>query len=94
MAKKPKKTEPVPREFSKETVQSGLDIAASEYFANVLALLSHRPENGEFTYTKVPLTTPDGGLYLLSILHIEGPKINLQELAKMAEAQESENKKG
>jgi hypothetical protein len=71
-------------EFSQEEIQAALEICHSEYLLQVVALLSHNPENKELTYVKVPITTPDGGTYLVSILHIDGPKINLTNLAKAA----------
>lgn len=77
------------KKFSKEEVQAGLELCHSEYFMQVLALLSHLPENKELNYVKVPVTTPEGGNYLISILHIDGPKVNLEALAAVAE-----NKKG
>lgn len=77
--------------FSKEEIEAGLQIAHSEYFMQVVALLSHDPENKDLTYVKVPVTTPQGGTYLVSILHIEGPKVDLQDLAKKAEAAEKKN---
>jgi hypothetical protein len=91
MAKKKVVTEapkPQPKKvFSKEEIQAALEITHSEYFMQVVALLSHDPENKDLAYVKVPVTTPDGGTYLVSILHVDGPKINLENLAKAAEAQ-------
>lgn len=73
--------------FSELEIQAALEITHSEYFMQVIALLSHNPQNKELTYVKVPVTTPDGGTYLVSILHVEGPKVNLEKLAQAAEAQ-------
>lgn len=73
--------------FSKEEIQAGLELAHSEYFMQVLALLSHDPDNKELNFVRVPVTTPQGGTYLVSILHIEGPKVDLTDLAAKAEAQ-------
>lgn len=76
--------------FTKEEIKAALEIAHSEYMMNVMALLSHDPDNKELTYVKVPVTTPQGGTYLISILHIEGPKVNLRDLAAKAEVHEAE----
>ena len=81
------------RVFTKEEVQAALEIAHSEYFMQVIALLSHLPENKDLAYVKVPVSTPEGGLYLVSILHVEGPKVDLSRLAKAAEAIEAEGEK-
>jgi hypothetical protein len=74
--------------FSKEEIQAALEIMHSEYFTNVVAIASHDEELKELTYIKVPITTPDNGVYLVSILHIEGPKLDLRKLAAAAEAVE------
>lgn len=82
MAKKPKKEE---IKYTSEQIEAGLQIIHREYFMSVVGLASFDPQYKELTYIKVPLTTPDGGNYLISILHIDGPKINLQNLAKVAD---------
>lgn len=73
------------KEFSKEEIQAALEITHNEYLMNVIALLSHDKDETELSYVKVPFTTPDGGTYLVSILHVDGPKINLKKLAESAE---------
>lgn len=78
--------------FSKEEIQAALEISHSEYFMNILALLSHDPEQNFLNYVKVPVVTPGGGTYLISILHIDGPKIDLRELSIAAESKEAEVK--
>lgn len=75
---------PVAKTFTKEEIQAALEITHSEYFMQVIALLSHDPENKDLAYVKVPVTTPEGGTYLVSILHVDGPKINLLKLASAA----------
>lgn len=77
------------KSFSAEEVEAALQLAHSEYFMQVLGLLSHTDQK-ELNYVKVPVTTPQGGVYLVSILHIEGPKVDLQDLAKKAEDQQKE----
>lgn len=78
-------------QFSKEEIEAALQIAHSEYFMQVIALMSHDADVKELSYVKVPVTTPQGGTYLVSILHIDGPKIDLNDLAAKAESQEKEN---
>lgn len=74
-----------PKEFPPEQIEAGLSICHQEYFMQVVGLLSHNPEVKELDYVKVPVSTPEGGIYLVSILHVEGPKLNLQNLAKVAD---------
>jgi hypothetical protein len=80
------------QQFSNEEVEAGLRIAHSEYFMQVVALLSYT-DLKDLSYVKVPITTPDGGTYLISILHIEGPKVQLDKLAEAATAQEADKSK-
>lgn len=76
------------KKFSKEEIQAALEICHSEYFMQVIALLSHDTDlNKELTFVRVPVTTPQGGTYLVSILHVDGPLLSLEDLAKIAEAQ-------
>lgn len=79
------------KQFSAEEIEAALQITHSEYFMQVIALLSHADQK-DLAYVKVPVTTPNGGLYLVSILHIEGPKIQLDKLAEVAEKIEEEMK--
>lgn len=76
-----------PKKFSNEEIQAGLDISASEYFINVASLTSHREDAELLNFTKVPVSTPDGGIYLVCIMHVDGPRLNLKNLAKAAEEQ-------
>ena len=73
--------------FSKEDIQAALEILHSEYFMNVLGLLSHNEDVDLLDYVKVPVVTPNGGTYLVSVLHIDGPKVNLKALAEMTKSQ-------
>lgn len=81
------------KQFSPLEIEAALQITHSEYFMQVVALMSHLPEVKELTYVKVPLVTPNGGTYLVSILHVDGPKIDLQALEKAANEILSKEKK-
>jgi hypothetical protein len=84
MSTQPKET----KKFSPEEIQAALEICHSEYFMQVAALLSHNTtENKELTFIRVPVTTPQGGTYLVSILHVDGPLLSLVELEASAIAQ-------
>lgn len=79
------------KQFSKEEIEAALQIAHSEYFMQVMALLSHDSDQKELSYVKVPVMTPNGGTYLISILHIDGPKVQLDKLAGAAEEIEKQS---
>lgn len=81
------------KQFSTEEIDAALQIAHSEYFMQVIALLSHTDQK-DLTYVKVPVTTPQGGNYLVSILHIDGPKIDLQALDQAAKKVEDGRTEG
>lgn len=90
MAKKtkiPAKTEK--KTFTEVEVQAALEILHSEYFMQTIALLSHLEDAKDLKYVKVPVSTPDGGLYLVSILHVDGPTVSLKNLKEQAELQEA-----
>lgn len=92
MAKRTKKeltpeVKPEPkRQFSKDEIQAGLDVVHSEYFMHVVGLLSHDPDNKNLDFVRVPVQTPQGGLYLVSILHVDGPKVSLPQIGEAADA--------
>jgi hypothetical protein len=55
-----------------------LEAAARAYLeVAVLLTIKTQPELKELSFHKTPIETPEGGIYLLSFLHITGPKINL-----------------
>jgi hypothetical protein len=86
--KQPKSSEPK-KEFSLEEIEAGLQIAHKEYFMQVISLLSLDPNQSELGYVKIPMVTEAGGTYLVSILHVAGPKLNVRQLGKKADAQEA-----
>ena len=66
-------------QLTKEQTDAALEIAHREFFMNVLATLSYT-DLKEVSYHKVPIVTEDGGTYLVSILHVDGPKIQLDPI--------------
>jgi hypothetical protein len=67
-----------------DDISAALDIIHREYFMNVMALLAQTPQT-ELVYVKVPVVTHEGGNYLVSILHIDGPKLNLDAIRETSE---------
>lgn len=78
------------KQFTPEEVEAALQLTHSEYFMQIVALTSHLKDVPYLTYSKCPVTTPEGGTYLVSILHIDGPRVDLKMLAEAADAQEKE----
>lgn len=76
------------KQFSDAEIQAALEIVHSEYFSQVAAILSLQKDPKTLSYVKVPMTTPSGGNYLVSILHIDGPVLDLAKLKEMAEVAE------
>ena len=68
--------EPTPRDPL--AMVEELESRIKAYFEQV-ALIASAEGMAELNYSKTPITTPDGGLYLISILHVSGPKFKLQK---------------
>lgn len=79
------------KKFSKEEVEAALNLLHREYFMQVSAVCSYT-DLKELTFTKCPIQTPSGGLYLVSILHIDGPKLSLDALAEASGEVNDESK--
>lgn len=77
--------------FSKEEIEAALQMVHEEYFLQVTALSSHDSDLKELEFSKITVSTPDGGVYLISILHVEGPKVNLRKLAELADEAEKKS---
>ena len=45
----------------------------------IMEAVVKNPELKELTFIKQSMETPDGGKYLISITHVEGPKIQLKK---------------
>ncbi len=60
----------------------------AEYFKGVLDLLSMLDQK-DLNHLKTVVETDDGGVYLMSILHVSGPKINFEKLKTGATSEAS-----
>lgn len=69
---------------SPENIDVALTVLQREFFMQVVSLLSMDENHKELTLNKVPITLENGGIYLLSLIHVDGPKINLDEIRKGA----------
>jgi hypothetical protein len=75
--------------FTFEQVQAGLSVLHQEFMRNVAVLLAQLPEEKELTYVRSPMVLEDGSEYLVSILHIGGPKFQLDVIREAQKESES-----
>lgn len=59
--------------------------AGEMYCAAIIECGLHQLSYPEINYIKQTITTPQGGIYALNFMHVDGPKINLDAIrAQMA----------
>lgn len=76
----------------KEIEQLRLE-SADEYLNAAIYLTALDPNIKELNFIKTAVEMPDGGIYLLSLLHVSGPKIQMDEMrAKMQPMSEGDIK--
>lgn len=80
------------KKIKKESVEAGLQAVSKEFFTAIIAILMSDKKQKELTYVKTAITMPDGGTYLVSVLHIDGPKLDLETLRLVSESQKEEVK--
>jgi hypothetical protein len=60
--------------------QTVADMMAEDFFIGQLSLTRLiSPELKELNFIKTSIKAPDGGLYLMAITHVSGPKIQLKK---------------
>lgn len=82
--------EPIPQEpkvLTREELDANYMASAEDYFNATMALCTGDEALTELNYIRNTIKTPKGGTYLLSIIHVEGPKIDLVELRKKMKGQ-------
>jgi hypothetical protein len=62
------------------------NIICKEFFTAMVGIASCDESVKELTYIKNSITIPSGGIYLVSILHINGPKLDLEQLKLVSDA--------
>lgn len=72
----------------KEAREIALNAVFKEFFTAIVAILLEDKSQKEVNYVKVPITMPNGGNYLISILHIDGPKMDLDLLRLVSQSQQ------
>lgn len=65
--------------ISDEEFEKGQNESAKRYLQAVMDLCYLRGQD-ELNYVKKTIEMPDGGIYLLQLQHVAGPKIDLQTL--------------
>lgn len=78
------------KNFKSSEIDEGFNSLFKSFFASVVAMTSYRKMK-QLTYVKRVVTTPAGGLYLVSVLHIDGPKFDLEQYRLVAESQEEKS---
>jgi len=76
-----------------EEVQRVTDQLTNDFFLNITATLSRNPELKLFQYYGRSIGLPNGGKYFLSIAHLEGLPLDLEQLTLVAESQTGQNAK-
>lgn len=64
---------------NEQELESAHNTIARAYLQAVLELL-WLADHQELNFIKKSIETPDGGVYILQLQHVTGPKINVQEL--------------
>lgn len=84
--------EEVPVEISAERLQA-IQLEIADAYVNSQLLVLGMINHGELNYIKTDCTMPGGGKYLLQLVHVSGPKLNVAEwYARVKKKmQESEN---
>lgn len=67
------------KDLTPEEIEKGHTEIARAYILAMLDLMFLSGQE-EVNFMKKTLETPDGGVYLLQVQHISGPKINLKTL--------------
>lgn len=78
------------KKFKAVEVEAGLTELFKTFLSSAVAICSFDKKMKEINYIKKSVTFPDGGVYLVSILHIDGPKFDMEQYRLVAESQEAE----
>lgn len=63
----------------RQYLEKGLQQLTAQYYKGMLELLAVLGTE-ELNYVRTPITMTNGGKYLLSLLHFDGPVLNLKVL--------------
>lgn len=79
------------KKFKASEIEQGFNDLFSSFLSSAIAMASYDKKIKELTYLKKSVTMPNGGIYLVSILHIDGPKFDMEQYRLVAESQEAES---
>jgi len=67
----------ITEEERSELYRQGQSDLSEVFLANLIPLVKAQGGMPELNYWKTTVKLPDGGVYLLSLLHVDGPKLQL-----------------
>lgn len=67
-------------EEEKAELSKALNTMTGDYYKAILQLLCLDPNVSELNYLKTPIQMHNGGNYVLALLHVSGPVLNLDAL--------------
>lgn len=77
------------KKFKAAEVEEAITALFVSFLNSAVAAVSFDKKIKELNYIKKSVTMPDGGIYLVSILHIDGPKFDMEQYRMVAESQET-----
>lgn len=79
-------THPLNEKLNVVELEKANNQTAIDFVSNVALLMANQGLT-DINFWKKCVTTPDGGVYLLQLIHVDGPKIQLKAIyPEMAEA--------
>lgn len=76
------------KDFKLEDVQTGLTEVCKSFLSSVVAIVSYDKTKKDVNYVRQLVTFPDGGVYLVSVLHVDGPEFDMEQYRFVADSQE------
>lgn len=73
--------------MTEEEIEKAFSEVSGGYFVALLEIL-YAAGHQELNYVKKTITTPQGGVYIIQLQHVTGPKINVQSLNKSQQVME------
>lgn len=66
--------------MDKKALEDAMNTVTSEYLSAVLTFLSQDDSLDEISYFKKSIEMPNGGIYVLMLQHVTGPKLSLKSI--------------
>lgn len=68
-------------EEQREQISKALQQVSAEYYKSAIELLTYLG-HGELNYVRTPIHMPNGSEYLLALLHVSGPVLDLHKIGE------------